>query len=138
LALLEVPLKRSAGICPPSGPLGGYAAKVADRMAPVPPIRDHGGVGVREDCRHYVQRTTTGGEVLRRCRLGVAEETPFACPEGCLFFEARVLSTAGWAQEASEPMSNTAWGLAGLPPSTGRGAPPGRAGKNKKKGRKPR
>lgn len=107
-------------------------------MAPVLPVRDHWDVGVREDCRHYVQRTTTGGEVLRRCRLGVAEETPFACPEGCLFFEARVLSTAGWAQEASQPMSNTAWGLPGLPPSAGRGAPANKAGKNKKRGRKPR
>jgi hypothetical protein len=76
--------------------------------------------------------------VLRRCRLGVAEEKPFGCPEGCIFFEARVLSTAGWTQDASEPMSNTAWGLAGLPPSAGKGAPSSRTGKNKKKGRKQR
>ena len=85
-------------------------------------------VGVREDCRHYIQRTTHGGEVLRRCRLGAAEERPFACPDGCLFFENRVLSTAGWAKGTDQPMSNTALGLAGLPPP----------GKYKKKGRKPR
>src|ERR1700678_4198572 len=107
-------------------------------MAPALRVRDHGRVGVREDCRHYLQRTTTGGEVLRRCRLGGSEESPFACPEGCLFFEGRVLSTAGWAQEGAEPMSNTAWGLAGLPPATGRGTSASKAGKSKKKGRKQR
>ena len=95
-------------------------------------------MGVREECRHYVQRSTSGGERLQRCRLGAAEEMPFACPDGCLFFEARVLSTAGWGQEADQSMSNTAWGLAGLPPAPGRGAPGNKPGKSKKKGRKPR
>jgi len=101
-------------------------------------------MGVREDCRHYIRRTTHGGEVLQRCRVGMAEEGPFACPEGCLFFEARVLSTAGWATESDQPMSNTAWGLAGIPPAsprgtaTPRGAAGGRSGKGKKKGRRTR
>ncbi|HTT90683.1 MAG TPA: hypothetical protein VMF65_14115 [Acidimicrobiales bacterium] len=96
-------------------------------------------MGVREDCRHYIQRSTGGGDLLQRCRLGAAEEGPFSCPDGCLFFEPRVLSTAGWAQEADEPMSNTAWGIAGLPSPPGRGtSSSSRAGKNKKKGRKPR
>jgi hypothetical protein len=95
-------------------------------------------MGVRENCRHYVQRSTTGGDLLQRCRLGAALDAPFACPDDCLFFEPRVVSTAGWAQEADEPMSNTAWGLAGLPPPPPRGTSPNRAGKNKKKGRKPR
>jgi hypothetical protein len=96
---------------------------------------------VRADCRHYIRRTSQGGEVLERCRLGVSEEAPFGCPEGCLFFEARVLSTAGWTKEADEPMSNTAWGLAGLPPASGRpgpAGPAGRANRNKKKGRRGR
>jgi hypothetical protein len=35
-------------------------------------------------------------------------------------------------------MSNTAWGLAGLPPAKGRGTVPNRGGKGKKKGRKAR
>jgi len=93
-------------------------------------------MGVREDCRHYLRRTTHGGEVLQRCRLGVADESAFACPEGCLFFEARLLSTAGWATEGDQPMTNTAWGLAGLQPPAG--GPPSRPGKNKKKGRRGR
>jgi len=95
-------------------------------------------MGVREDCRHYIRRTTLGGEVLQRCRLDVADEGVFACPDGCLFFEGRVLSTAGWATEVDKPMSNTAWGLAGIPPVGSKGAAPGRPGKNKKKGRRAR
>ena len=71
-------------------------------------------MGVREDCRHYVQRSTPGGELLQRCRLGAAEETPFACPDDCLFFEARVLSTAGWAQEGDEAMSEHGLGAGRL------------------------
>ncbi len=109
---------------------------------------------VRDDCRHYIKRTTNGGEALQRCRVGAADDEPFACPDGCLFFEGRVLSTAGWATESAVPMSNTAWGLAGLPtgkgtspgkvPFPGKGAPsgratppgsPGKTGTRKKRGR---
>ncbi len=71
---------------------------------------------MREDCRHYLGRTTPAGDVLRRCRLGVNDEDPFACPEGCLFFEERAVSGPGWAQAPAQPMSNTADGLAALPP----------------------
>lgn len=52
-------------------------------------------MGVRADCRHYSKRTTAGG-VVQRCRLGVNAEAPFACPEDCLFFEARSITDAGW------------------------------------------
>lgn len=51
---------------------------------------------VREDCRHYSSRSTAAGDVLQRCRLSANEEMPFACPVGCLFFEARKISEAGW------------------------------------------
>jgi hypothetical protein len=71
---------------------------------------------VREDCRHYLRRSTVAGDALERCRLSVNEEHPFACPEGCVFFEPRTLSGAGWTQPPAEPMSNTADGLANLPP----------------------
>jgi hypothetical protein len=59
-------------------------------------VRDTGVVGVREDCRHYSTRSTPAGDVLQRCRLGAAEEMPFACPEDCLFFEPRSITDAGW------------------------------------------
>jgi len=46
-------------------------------------------MAVREDCRHYGSRTVGAGEVVQRCRVDAATLTPFACPEGCLFFEDR-------------------------------------------------
>lgn len=73
-------------------------------------------MAVRDDCRHYLPRSTPTGEVVQRCRLAANLE-PFACPEGCLFFEARALSGAGWAQAPAEPMSNTADALNALPPA---------------------
>jgi hypothetical protein len=53
-------------------------------------------MGVRTDCRHYAERSTAAAEKIQRCRLDVADLDPFACPEGCLFFEARKISDAGW------------------------------------------
>ena len=57
------------------------------------------GMGVRTDCRHYVERTTSLEEKVQRCRLDVALLDPFACPEGCLFFEARTIADVGWTIE---------------------------------------
>ncbi|MET0729217.1 MAG: hypothetical protein ABWZ76_13060 [Acidimicrobiales bacterium] len=51
---------------------------------------------VRTDCRHYSTRTTGADEVVQRCRLDMAEATPFACPEDCIFFESRSITDAGW------------------------------------------
>jgi hypothetical protein len=34
--------------------------------------------------------------MVERCRLDVAEAVPFACPDGCLFFEPRPVSDIGW------------------------------------------
>lgn len=53
-------------------------------------------MAVREDCRHYSSRTTTAGESVQRCRLGVNLEAPFACPDDCLFMEPRSITDAGW------------------------------------------
>jgi hypothetical protein len=44
----------------------------------------------------------TGGrrpERVERCRVGASESLPFACPEGCLFYERRTTSSAGWMLE---------------------------------------
>jgi hypothetical protein len=72
-------------------------------------------MGVRDDCRHYLSRSTAAGDAVQRCRLSVNDEHPFACPDSCLFFETRSLSGAGWTQAPSESMSNTARGLDALP-----------------------
>ena len=53
-------------------------------------------MAVREDCRHYSTRTTTGGEIVQRCRVGAATDAPFACPDDCLFVEPRSITDAGW------------------------------------------
>lgn len=41
-------------------------------------------------------KTVKGSEKVERCRLEVNEELPFGCPEGCVFFEPRSTSSAGW------------------------------------------
>jgi hypothetical protein len=53
-----------------------------------------GRMPVRDDCRHYTSRTSPSGEKRETCRLGVNDDLPFACPEGCLFFEQRGMGTA--------------------------------------------
>ncbi len=72
-------------------------------------------MAVRDDCRHYLKRSTPTGEAVERCRLNANLDNPFACPEGCLFFETRNVSSTGWTQGPSEPLSNTGQGLIGLP-----------------------
>lgn len=72
---------------------------------------------VYEDCRHYLRRSTSAGDVLQRCRLSANADDPFACPQACLFHESAALSRAGWAQAPAEPMDNTADGLDRLPPA---------------------
>lgn len=56
-------------------------------------------MAVRKDCRHYVERSTSLEEKLQRCRLDVSLLDPFGCPEGCLFFESRTITDAGWTVE---------------------------------------
>jgi hypothetical protein len=86
-------------------------------------------MAVREDCRHYMRRTTPAGDALERCRVSANEENPFACPDGCMFFEKRNVTSAGWTQAPTEPMSNTAAPLINLPP------PPKRGRRGRKKDR---
>ena len=53
-------------------------------------------MAVNADCRHYIMQTTGRGEKLERCRVDANEQLPFACPEGCVFYEPRKVSQAGW------------------------------------------
>jgi hypothetical protein len=64
---------------------------------------------MRSDCRHYETRTYGSGEVVHRCKLNLAPEAPWRCPEGCPSYAKRrmdagwhygSLSTAGRASEA--------------------------------------
>ncbi len=50
---------------------------------------------MRTDCRHYESRTYSAGEVVRKCRLDLAPEAPWRCPEDCPMFEKRRIDV-GW------------------------------------------
>ncbi|MGA8297115.1 MAG: hypothetical protein WB770_08755 [Acidimicrobiales bacterium] len=51
---------------------------------------------VRDDCRHYIMQTIRSNERIERCRLGANLQMPFDCPDGCVFYEPRRTSSAGW------------------------------------------
>lgn len=50
---------------------------------------------MRVDCRHYESRTYAGGEVVRKCRLDLAPEAPWRCPDDCPRYELRRMDV-GW------------------------------------------
>ena len=57
-------------------------------------------MAVRDDCRHYVRRSTPGGDAIELCKLDANINDPgFACPEGCLFHEKRTISDTGWERK---------------------------------------
>jgi hypothetical protein len=64
---------------------------------------------VRKDCRHYSTRSTPGDDVVQRCRVGANDTMPFACPDGCLFFEPRSISNAGW-ERFEDAEDDDKWG----------------------------
>jgi hypothetical protein len=37
-----------------------------------------------------------GADMIQRCRVAANVDMPFACPDDCLFFEARSITDAGW------------------------------------------
>ena len=53
-------------------------------------------MAIRTDCRHYSTRSTPTGDLVQRCRVKANETMPFACPDGCLFFEPRAITDAGF------------------------------------------
>lgn len=56
-------------------------------------------MAVNEDCRHYVMKTVgRSADRVERCRVEANQSLPFACPDGCLFYEPRGVSDAGWVQ----------------------------------------
>ena len=66
---------------------------------------------MRADCR-YCESRTYGAEVVRRCRLDLAPEAPWRCPDECTGYAARRMD-AGWhygslANTAPEPADEPA------------------------------
>jgi hypothetical protein len=52
-------------------------------------------VPMRQDCRHYESRTYANGEMVRKCKLDLAPEAPWRCPDDCPSFNRRMFD-AGW------------------------------------------
>ena len=52
-------------------------------------------MAMRTDCRHYESRTYPGGETARKCRLDLAPDAPWRCPDNCPKFEKRRWAV-GW------------------------------------------
>ena len=52
---------------------------------------------MRVDCKHYETRTYRNGETVHMCRLDLAPEAPWRCPDDCPKFQPRTFD-AGWTQ----------------------------------------
>jgi hypothetical protein len=50
---------------------------------------------MRVDCKFYESRTYKSGDTVRMCRLDMAPEAPWRCPENCPKYE-RKLVDGGW------------------------------------------
>jgi len=50
---------------------------------------------MRTDCKNYESRTYANGDVVRKCRVDLAPEAPWRCPDDCVGFERRMFD-AGW------------------------------------------
>jgi hypothetical protein len=64
---------------------------------------------MRTECRYYESRSYPNGETVRKCRLDLAPEAPWRCPDDCPSFAMRRID-AGWhygslsqGAEAPEP-----------------------------------
>jgi len=50
---------------------------------------------MREECTNFQSRTYASGEAARFCRLDLAPEAPWRCPENCPSYHRR-LADVGW------------------------------------------
>ena len=50
---------------------------------------------MREECVHFQSRTYASGEAARFCRLDLAPEAPWRCPDNCPEYRRR-LADVGW------------------------------------------
>ena len=51
---------------------------------------------INEECKYLISRTMANNERILKCKLDANQDVPFACPEGCVFFERKTTSSAGW------------------------------------------
>jgi hypothetical protein len=62
---------------------------------------------MRVDCKFYESRTYASGEVVRMCRLDLAPDAPWRCPEDCKGYQRRMVDV-GWSHGTltSKPAPN--------------------------------
>lgn len=49
---------------------------------------------MREECKHFESRSYASGETLRRCKLDLAPDAPWRCPDDCAGYERRLADVA--------------------------------------------
>ena len=59
-------------------------------------------MAMRTDCKHYESRTYRSGETVRKCRLDLAPEAPWRCPDECPRYQRR-LADVGWDYGSLRP-----------------------------------
>ena len=63
---------------------------------------------MRINCRFYESRTYAAGEVVRKCRLDLAPEAPWRCPEACPRFEVRRIDVGWQVGKIDAPIAGSA------------------------------
>jgi len=59
-------------------------------------------MAMRTECKHFESRTYTNGDAMRRCRLDLAPDAPWRCPDECAKFDHRAVDI-GWAHGTIVP-----------------------------------
>ncbi len=59
-------------------------------------------MAMRTECKHFESRTYSNGDAMRRCRLDLAPDAPWRCPDECAKFDHRAVDI-GWAHGSVVP-----------------------------------
>ena len=57
---------------------------------------------MRTECKHFESRTYSNGDTVRKCKLDLAPDAPWRCPENCVKYERR-MADVGWAHGSLVP-----------------------------------
>ena len=52
-------------------------------------------MAMRTECKHFESRTYANGDAMRRCRLDLAPDAPWRCPDECAKFDHRSVDIGG-------------------------------------------
>ena len=57
---------------------------------------------MRTECKHFESRTYSNGDTVRKCKLDLAPDAPWRCPDNCAKYERRMVDV-GWAHGSLIP-----------------------------------